>query len=173
MRTESKRLLRIKTKIRAPELTTGIRPVYSVLQNHTCLSCSLRRSSVTPRALIPRARQAACSSLTVRVSTPSSAIICKMERKSDRVRAQNRGTTATAQPEAHVLQQPLEAAAVTQNSPCCSHSSSMASHGWRFSLSWYFYQLPYKLWFHRNVFLCDIITFIASNGRLKKGPFFS
>lgn len=87
MRTESKWFLRIRTKIRASELTTGIRSVYSVLQNHTCLSCSLRRSSVTPRALIPRARQAACSSLTVRVSTPSSAIICTMERKSDRVKS--------------------------------------------------------------------------------------
>lgn len=93
-RTESKRLLRI----RASELTTGIRSVCSALQNSTCLSCSFRRSSVTPRALIPRARQAACSSLTVRVSTPSSAIICTMERKFDRVRAQNRGTTSTAQP---------------------------------------------------------------------------
>lgn len=37
-------------------------------------SCSLSRSSVTPRDLIPLTRHAACTSFTFRLSTPSSAI---------------------------------------------------------------------------------------------------
>lgn len=43
----------------------------------TCFSWSRRRSSVTPSARMPRARHAACSSLTLRLSTPSSAISCR------------------------------------------------------------------------------------------------
>lgn len=45
--------------------------------SRTCFSWSRRRSSVTPRARMPRARHAACSSLTLRLSTPSSEISCK------------------------------------------------------------------------------------------------
>lgn len=47
------------------------------LQPHTCFSWSFRRSSVTPRARMPRARHADCNSLTFRLSTPSSAISYK------------------------------------------------------------------------------------------------
>lgn len=46
-------------------------------RGRTCFSWSRRRSSVTPRARMPRARHAACSSLTLRLSTPSSEISCK------------------------------------------------------------------------------------------------
>lgn len=46
----------------------------------TWLSCSLRRSSVTPRDLIPRTRHAACTSFTLRLPTPSSAMSCKNTR---------------------------------------------------------------------------------------------
>lgn len=43
----------------------------------TWLSCSLSRSSVTPRDLIPLTRQAAWTSFTFRLCTPSSAISWK------------------------------------------------------------------------------------------------
>lgn len=40
----------------------------------TWTSCSLSRSSVTPSDLIPLTRQAACTSFTFRLATPSSAM---------------------------------------------------------------------------------------------------
>lgn len=69
----------------ASEKSFHNKPIYAsptegeALPPHTCFSWSLRRSSVTPRARMPRARHADCNSLTFRLSTPSSAINCKRE----------------------------------------------------------------------------------------------
>lgn len=59
----------------------GLQPGLKGPASRTCFSWSRRRSSVTPRARMPRARHAACSSLTFRLSTPSSAISCQRKKE--------------------------------------------------------------------------------------------